>query len=73
MQTLSDRSIHLILSFHPEQAHMAILLRYSIDDYLLGHVRQLYALIHRRQGIDTALRRQQEEMEGRITAFSCWG
>ena len=32
-------------------------------------VRQLYALLHRRQGMDTALRRQQEEMEGRITAL----
>lgn len=50
LQTLrSDRSIHLILSFSSlNEAHMAILLRYSIDDYLLEpfDVRQLYALIH---------------------------
>lgn len=73
LQTLrSDRSIHLILSFSSlNEAHMAILLRYSIDDYLLEpfDVRQLYALLHRRQDMDTALRRQQEEMEGRITAL----
>ena len=73
LQTLrSDRSIHLILSFSSlNEAHMAILLRYSIEDYLLEpfDVRQLYALLHRRQDMDTALRRQQEEMEGRITAL----
>ena len=73
LQTLrSDHSIHLILSFSSlNEAHMAILLRYSIEDYLLEpfDVRQLYALLHRRQDMDTALRRQQEEMEGRITAL----
>ena len=68
----SSSSIRLILSFDViEEEHIQILLRYSIDSYLIEPIRseQLYEILHRQQHVHDHMLQWQNDVERRVTSL----